>query len=86
MREFVHVNWSHEPDGNVAHMAEHGVTPGEFEQVLTRYFEDRERSRSSDCWVVEGLTDAGRYLVIVFEWEEDIDLINPVTAYEPDKE
>lgn len=86
MPEFVFIHWSHEPDGNIEHCAEHDVTPEEFEQVLKRCFEDREYSRSSDRWVVEGLTDAGRYLVIVFEWEEEFDMIIPVTAYEPNKD
>ncbi len=81
MPHFMHINGS---DENLAHVTEHGVTPEEFEQVLARSFDNRQRSYTDPAnWLVKGLTDAGRLLIVVFEWEQDIDLINPVTAYEP---
>lgn len=76
--------WDDEPGGNVEHLAEHGVTPEEFEQVFRRYFHGRQRSRSQpDRWVVQGLTAQHRYLIIVFEWYVFEQAIDPVTAYEP---
>jgi len=39
--------WDHGEEGNAEHLAEHGVTPDEAEQVIGKYFDDREPSRST---------------------------------------
>lgn len=78
--------WDDSVGGNIEHLAEHGVTLEEFEQVLAAGFADRVISRSHpDHWLVQGFTDRGRFLFIVFEYFEAEHLINPVTAYEPSK-
>ena len=85
MPAFLDILWDEEPGGNVEHLAEHGVRPEEARSVLLRFFEDRERSRSRpEHWVVLGDTDAGRFLVVVFEYLEGLHLVIPITAYEPE--
>jgi uncharacterized DUF497 family protein len=69
-----------DPDGNVRHCAEHGVTPEEVEQVFENIL-DTDRSRTSGRPVVFGLTNAGRHLMVVFEIVDD-STVNPITAYE----
>ncbi|MDP1799689.1 MAG: hypothetical protein Q8K78_19505 [Planctomycetaceae bacterium] len=67
---------------NVQHLAEHGVTPEEFEEVVTaaRWIE----TSSSGSDMVRGSTAAGRFLVCVFDQIDDVSVI-PITAYEPTK-
>ncbi len=74
------VIWDYEEDGNVKHLAEHGVTPDEASEVL----EDPEftsKSRSSGLPIAFGYTSAGRYLAVVYE-ELDEFTVKPVTAYD----
>ena len=69
-----------DPDGNVQHCAEHGVTKEEVEQVLQRA-SDADLSRSSGRPVVFGDTNAGRHLMVVYETIE-AGTVYPITAYE----
>ena len=69
-----------DPDGNVQHCAEHGVTKEEVEEVFQNAT-DADVSRSSGRPVVFGDTDAGRHLMVVYE-EIDEDSVYPITAYE----
>jgi hypothetical protein len=64
----------------IAHLAEHDVTPEEFEQVVSKtgYF---EVSRSSGNPLAIGSTDEGRRLCCVFRYL-DTHTIEPITAYE----
>jgi hypothetical protein len=64
----------------VEHLAEHDVTPEEFEQVVCNS-ECATLSRSSGNPIVFGYTSEGRYLCCVFR-RLDVDVIEPVTAYE----
>lgn len=68
------------PHGNVAHLAEHGISPEEAEDVLMNAAA-RERPRSSGRWIAFGRTSAGREIAVVYEM---IDLITvlPVTAFD----
>lgn len=69
--------WS---DEIIDHMAEHGVTPEEFEEIV-RFPDMRGISRSSKrpcCW---GETPDGRFLICVYE-KIDALVVLPVTAYE----
>ena len=66
-----------DPDGNVEHCAEHGVTKEEVFQNAT----DADISRSSGRPVVFGDTSTGRHLMVVYE-EIDEDTVYPVTAYD----
>ncbi len=77
--------WDHDRGGNVEHLAEHGVTPEEAEEVIGAYFDDREPSYSTpQYWVVSGFTALGRFLLVVFEYLADEEIVIPVTAFEPE--
>jgi uncharacterized DUF497 family protein len=69
-----------DPEGNVQHCAEHGVTPEEVEEVLQNA-SDADFSRSSGRPVVFGDTTTGKHLIVVYE-EIDADTVYPITAYE----
>jgi hypothetical protein len=69
-----------DPDGNVQHCADHGVTKEEVEEVLERAM-DSDTSRSTSRPVVFGDTSAGRHLMVVYE-SFDANTVYPVTAYE----
>ena len=69
-----------DPDGNVQHCAEHGVTKGEVEEVFQNA-KDADISRSSGRPVIFGDTTPGRHLLVVYA-EIDADTIYPVTAYD----
>jgi uncharacterized DUF497 family protein len=87
MSEFFTVLWDLEedPDGNVQHIAEHGVTMEEVEEVLDDPNRRDEVSRSSGLMISLGETSTGRFLAVVWDTVLDDPLtIRPVTAYEPD--
>jgi uncharacterized DUF497 family protein len=69
-----------DPDGNVQHCAEHGVTKEEVEDVMQNAT-DTDVSRSSGRPVVFGETRTGRHLMVVYE-AIDADTVYPVTAYD----
>jgi len=69
-----------DPDGNVQHCAEHGVTKVEVEQVFQDPT-DEDSSDSSGRPVVFGDTSTGRHLMVVYEQIDD-DTVYPVTAYD----
>jgi uncharacterized DUF497 family protein len=69
-----------DPDGNVQHCAEHGVTKEEVEDVMQNAT-DIDVSRSSGRPVVFGETRTGRHLMVVYE-AIDADTVYPVTAYD----
>ena len=64
----------------VQHLAEHGVTPDEFESVVSNP-ESRDKSRKTRRPCCFGETSDGRYLYCVYEMLDD-DTVIPVTAYE----
>ncbi len=79
--------WDDAEDGNVAHLAEHDVTPAEAEHVIRTLFDTRTRSASNEAyWVVKGYSPARRLLLVVFEYIAEAYLVIPVTAYEPEPE
>ena len=78
------VIWDLEGDlqGNIRHIAEHGVTPEEVEDVLNDRHSRMTYSASSDRPITFGWTAAGRYLAVVWEVAEEEPLtVYPVTAY-----
>jgi uncharacterized DUF497 family protein len=79
---FLHLIWDldDDPEGNVQHIAEHGITKAEVVEVLTRP-ETREESRSSGRPVAIGATSTGRTILVVYD-EIDEDTLYPVTAYD----
>lgn len=73
------VLWDPTPGGNVAHVEEHGLTTDEVDYVL-QHHDRRAISQSSRRACVFGFVPDGRYIIVVFE--EDGDIVIPVTAYE----
>jgi hypothetical protein len=74
------VIWTDGADGNVAHLAEHGVLPEEAEEVL-REPVATDVSRSSGRPIAFGITAGGRSLAVVYERLDRI-TVYPITAYE----
>ncbi len=69
-----------DPNGNVQHCAEHGVTKEEVEEVFENPT-DFDISRSSGRPLVFGETSTGRHLMVVYE-QIDAATVYPITAYE----
>ena len=69
--------WSNEIEG---HIAQHGVTPDEFEEGVCDP-DSLSQSRSSEREVAFGETSSGKYLICVYQFLDDTTVI-PVTAYE----
>ena len=71
----------HWTDEAIQHIAEHGITQDEFEEVTMNAI-SIEASRKSGLPIVKGTTSSGKRLACVFEWiEHDLEVL-PVTAYE----
>jgi hypothetical protein len=71
-----------DPDGNIRHIAEHGVMPEEVEEVLNDRQSQTVYSASSGRPITFGWTAEGRYLAVVWEVADELPLtIYPVTAY-----
>jgi hypothetical protein len=80
----VQVIWDDEPGGNVEHIAEHGLTPDEVDEVLLDDTVPTSFSRSSGSPCKFGWTSTGRYIFVAWqEVDDDPRTIYPVTAYEP---
>lgn len=81
----IHIVWDLEddPDGNLQHVAEHGVTPAEVEEVICGSLSNTTASKSSGHRITFGHTAEGRYLAVVWEHVMDDPLtIYPITAYD----
>lgn len=75
------VIWVDGPDGNIAHLAEHDVSPAEAEHVL-RHPIATDVSRTTGRPIAIGYTEAGRRLIVVYE-RIDATTVYPITAFEP---
>ena len=69
-----------DPEGNIAHIAEHDVSQDEVLEVLTAPTA-RETSRSSGRPIAFGITSTGRLIAVVYEIVDE-DVFYPVTVYE----
>jgi uncharacterized DUF497 family protein len=72
-----------DPQGNVKHIAEHGISMEEVEEVLLNEINPVGESRSSGRPITIGETSTGRRIAVV--WEGSLDnplVIRPITAYE----
>ena len=69
-----------DPDGNVQHIAEHGLTIEDVEEVLSNPT-STGTSASSGRPCVWGYTLEGIYTIVVYD-EIDQDTVRVVTAYE----
>ena len=80
------VIWDDEPEGNVEHIAEHGLTPEEVESVLLDDGVPTAFSRSTNRPCKFGYTFSGKFILVVWdELSDDPRMIYPVTAYEVDE-
>jgi uncharacterized DUF497 family protein len=69
-------------DGNVQHIAEHGLSIEEVEEVLYAA-EEVFASQSSGRPITFGETRTGKYIAVVFEVVDEASrTVYPVTAYE----
>ena len=85
MRRQVVVIWDLEddPEGNVQHIAEHGITQDEVEEVVSARHETAVASRRSGLPATFGWTTTGKYLCVIFDYVEvEPPAIRPVTAFE----
>ncbi|MFO0810347.1 MAG: hypothetical protein U0746_17120 [Gemmataceae bacterium] len=67
----------------MAHIAEHGVTKEEADEVLRNEDNETDVSASSGRPITFGWTSTGKHLAVV--WEEagdDPRMVYPITAYE----
>ena len=73
-----------DPDGNSAHVAEHGMTESEVESVLLGAFTRHDSSASTGRPIAFGTTLTGRFIAVVYEVLnlEDPLIIRPITAYD----
>jgi len=72
-----------DPEGNVQHLADHGITVEEAEEVLRDPRSRTGRSRRTGRPQVFGSTSTGKFITVI--WGEVLDdprTIYPVTAYE----
>ncbi len=76
---YYEIIWNEEPDGNVEHIAEHGLTPEDVEEVIFNPV-DRDVSKTSGLPIVFGFTPDGRYVLVVYEQIDDT-TVYLVTAY-----
>jgi uncharacterized DUF497 family protein len=80
--DYLRIIWDEDddPDGNVEHIAEHGLEIADVEHVLASPANEGT-SRSSGLPVVWGFTPDGMHIIVVYE-HIDEDTIRVVTAYE----
>ena len=72
-----------DPEGNVAHIEEHGITQDEVEDVVQNPRNSTDISESSGRPCTFGWTDTGKHIQVVWEHVcDDPRMIRPITAYE----
>lgn len=77
---WIEVIWITGPGGNVEHVARHGVSVREVEQVLRNPL-DVDVSESSGRPIAFGRTSKGRFLAVVYEQVDEI-TVYPITAFD----
>jgi hypothetical protein len=61
-----------DPDGNLRHIAEHGFTQEDVEDVLFGVDSKTTRSRSTQRPVTFGYTSSGEYIGVVWEHIDEV--------------
>ena len=72
----------HWDDESIEHIAQHGLTPEEFEHIVSNP-RRTGLSRTTGRPIAYGYSDEGILTVCVFEYLDE-DTIIPITAYEPE--
>ena len=72
--------WNEEPNGNIEHIEQHGLTTNDVEHVLA-HPSSESVSRSSGLPCAFGFTPDGTYIIVIYELVDEA-TIYPVTAYE----
>ena len=63
--EWDHADWKRR---NVQHLRDHGIEPHEAEECYSHMFLcNKDRRRLAEVYVLDGRTDRGRWLRLVFE-------------------
>jgi uncharacterized DUF497 family protein len=79
---YVSVIWDDEPGGNIEHIAEHGLTPEEVEEVLLDDRIETAYSRKTGNPCKFGHTSTGKYIIVIWqEVNDDPRMIAPDTAF-----
>ena len=83
MLDFDFIEWD---DINERKVGNHGLTPDDVEDVLRSANPVKGVSRTSGRPTVEGRTNGGRYVRVVYETTDasGVVVLRPVTAYELD--
>jgi len=76
----VEIRFYNDPETDLPHIYEHGVTEDEVNEVLLGRGEDLPAKRGSRMKL--GQTQAGRYLQVIYVPDEDPDSLFVITAYE----
>jgi hypothetical protein len=71
--------WGFEPEGNVEHIAEHGLTTEDWEYAFENHY-DEQVGRSSGRLVRFAFLGSRRYMVS-FDWIDETTVL-PITGYE----
>lgn len=72
-----------DPDGNIQHIAEHGLSQDEVEEVLN-YPTGHDKSNSSGRPIAFGYTSTGKFIAVIYE-EFEAAVLYPVTAFETEE-
>ena len=84
--DFDFVEWDSEDDprGNTRHIADHGLTIDEVEDVIYDPQSHPVRSRSSRRPALIGQTSGGKTIIVIYERykQAGVAIIRPVSAYE----
>jgi uncharacterized DUF497 family protein len=82
LRDFDCILWDldDDPDGNVQHIAKHGLTKEDVEDVFQSP-QGTDISRSTGRPVVFGNTRGGRHIIVVYEITDAITAY-PITAFD----
>ena len=72
-----------DPEGNVQHISEHGVTIEEVEEVVRNRYQHAVAGRRSGRPTVFGSTSTGKHLAVAFDiLDANVPQVYVVTAYE----